>query len=290
MTLTELLTEYAIPHRLPGADHHVSTGWLGCECPYCGHGSGKFHLGLRVDRPVASCYKCGTHRYGDTLAELTGLPAAQVLRLLDFRSDFTRTPTRPTGKLKLPSHLGPLKPVHRRYLAQRGFDPEEIVSRWGVQGIGLHPRLGWHLFIPITLHGETVSWTTRSLSAQGKRYVTASTSEEKLPAKSLLYGIDHIEHIAIIVEGPTDVWRIGPGAVATLGVQYTPSQVARLAQIPSRVICYDCEPQAQRQARKLADELSLFPGCTHVVELEAEDPGSASEREIRQLRRKFLKS
>ena len=89
-----------------------------------------------------------------------------------------------------------------------------------LQGIGLHPRLPWRLFIPIHSHGRPISWTTRSIGTKDKKkYITASPAEEAAPHKQTLYGLDYCRHTVIVVEGPLDAWNIGPGAAATYGLQ-----------------------------------------------------------------------
>ena len=165
------------------------------------------------------------------------------------------------------------------------LDPEEMAQIWGIKGIGVAPRLSWRLFIPIHLEKEMVSWTTRAVGNNPQRYISASEKEESLPHKTLVYGQDLCSHSIIICEGPGDAWKIGPGAGALFGTAYTPSQVRKLARHPYRFIVFDSSYEAQRKADELADQLAVFPGQTMRVELDAEDPGSASDQEIQRLRR-----
>ena len=146
-------------------------------------------------------------------------------------------------------------------------------------------RLPWRLFIPFHIHGEVVSWTTRSIGQNGLRYVSASSDQEKVNHKSILYGEDFCRHAVIVHEGPFDVWRTGPGAVATCGTGFSRSQLLRLSNYPVRVICFDNEKQAQQRATELCDLLEPFPGETIQVTLDAKDAAEASDKEINQLRR-----
>jgi DNA primase len=162
---------------------------------------------------------------------------------------------------------------------------------WGVKGIGLEARLSWRIWIPIHRRGETVRWTTRRIGGMGIRYITAKPDEEVMPAKSLLFGADFVRHAAVICEGPFDAMRLGPGAVATMGLTYTQDQVARMARWPVRVICFDNTPTAQRQADKLAKALSVFPGTTTKIVAETgEDVAEADEDEVKTIRETFLKA
>lgn len=171
----------------------------------------------------------------------------------------------------------------------REFNPKKLERLWGIQGIGINPKLGWRIFIPVIYEGRTVSWTSRSLSDETpKRYWNASPKEEEISLKQILFGIDLVRHAIIITEGPFDAMRIGPGAVATMGIQYTKSQLRQMVDFSVRVVCFDSENDAQKRAVGLCEQLKSFPGQTINVALDAKDPGSASKKEISQLRKKYL--
>jgi hypothetical protein len=298
MTFPDLLTELNISFREAGSHHHVSRGWLGLDCPSCSPNSGRFRLGYNLSRGYLSCWVCGYQRLPETLATLSGRSEGEIrslLRSMDGSAHVPGPEEKPQGTLKLPVGRLPLDhPLcrpHRDYLRGRGFrDLEGLVRLWGIEGIALAPRLQWRLFLPICSGGRPVSWTTRAV-ADGEgvlRYVTAGPDEEEVGSKSLLYGGDLARSSVVVVEGPLDAIRIGPGAVATLGTGYSRAQLVRLAGYPQRVIVFDSEPGAQRRAGRLASELALFPGKTVRVELDAPDPGSASPGEVRKLRKAFL--
>jgi DNA primase len=217
---------------------------------------------------------------------MSGQSFPKVQKLLSgMIGDFTKD--RPTGKLVLPEGIKPMTPRHRHYLKKRGFDPDEMEKVWHLQGIGMAAKLSWRLFIPITLKGKVVSWTTRSLDPQVRmKYIGASSECESVPKRDLLYGEDYASpHSVICVEGPADVWAIGPGAVATLGIAYSQSQLMKLSRYTNRYIVYDAEERAQEKARQLCSDLKVFSGNTYNVVMDSKDPGEASRKEINQLRR-----
>lgn len=287
MKITDILTEYGVQYRLHGASPHVTKGWCGTICPWCGRGTDNFGLGFNLSTGAATCWKCGNANPAKALSALTGLPVGKCIELLGGM-DRPRWVERPTGKYVPPHPLEPLGEVHCRYLYRRGFDPDELVRLWSLQATTIHARLGWRIFIPVHLRGEAVSWTTRAIGEKAKRYVNASPSEEAVPLKRLLFGADYVRHCAVVVEGPFDVFRIGPGAVATLGLQYTGAQAAKLAKVPVRVVAFDNEPTAQVRARQLCAALSSFPGETHHAVLSGKDPCDSPRGEIEELRRRFL--
>jgi DNA primase len=187
--------------------------------------------------------------------------------------------------LELPKNLGKLLKCHNEFLWERGFIPQELSKLWGIKGIGMDAELEWRVFIPYVLDGETVSWSTRTVGNEVPKYKAAREDQEVCSSKDLLYGEDFCKHRVMVVEGPTDVWAIGPGAVAVSGVAYSIAQVLRISQFPVRYICFDNEPSAQRKAKQLCQELSVFEGVTQNVEINAKDPGSAKKSELKQLRK-----
>ena len=291
MNLLSLLTELGVEYKTEGQHEHARGGWAQIDCPFCSPRAGRYRLGINLEKGYSNCWACGPRTLVNVLGELTSKPAAVCLQLLKgvgwekFKRE-ERTP----GILKIPGHVGPLGPAHRAYLRQRGFDPAEIERLWSIQAIGLAVRLSWRLFIPFHVGGEMVSWTTRAIGKDvEKRYIMASAEEEKLPAKSLLYGIDYVRHAVVVCEGPLDVWAIGPGAVCTMGLKFTEEQMLKISRYPLRAICFDAEPAAQRRATRLAKQLLPLPGETHVVELESgKDAAEANREEIEELRQRFL--
>lgn len=228
--------------------------------------------------------------FAATASALTGLPVRELPQLeRDFGHVEEQRDKPAGGKLVLPKGTDVVKAPHRLYLKRRGFDPREIVRKWGVQGIGPHGRLAWRLFIPIHLEEKVVSWTTRSTGDAGRRYISAKADQEILHHKSLLYGLDHVDHTIVVVEGPMDVWRIGYGAVATFGTSCSSAQVELMSRFPRRVIVFDNEKAAQRKAKQLCQTLEGLPGETINVTLSGKDPADSPMKEIEELRRRFLK-
>jgi hypothetical protein len=291
MNLADLLRERQVPVA-PSGHHHITTGRIQVDCPVCSPNQHRWRLGIHESGRYLHCWSCGRLPVVRTLAELLGISVADVIRALDGLSPQKRSERQARGKLTLPKRLSDLHGAHRQDLLQRGFDPDEIAAVWAVKGIGIAARLTWRLFIPAILRGDVLSWTTRSLSdtSSAAKYISASPDEEHISLKDLLYGEDLVAHTVVICEGPADAWRIGPGAVATFGASFTPAQVVKLTRYPVRVICYDGDQTGRTQAQRLLSLLSPYPGKTFDVLLEGgKDPASAPEKEVKQLRKRFLK-
>ena len=291
MQITELLDKYNVVYRQAGEHHHCTTGYIQFDCPFCSPKSGRYRMGYNLTKGFVTCWSCGHHPLTLTLQELINesYPVAKQYRKELSTGFIFDEPIRAGGKLKMPPGVTSLLPQHKKYLSDRGFNPDKIVKFWGVQGIGLATRLQWRLWIPVHLHGRIVSWTTRSIIANAReRYINAKPEEQEVPIKSVLYGADFARHAVIVCEGPFDVWKIGPGAVCTFGIVPTQEQIAKISKYPKRAICFDNEGEAHRRAKWLCEQLACLPGETYRVVLRSKDPGSASREEISRLRREYL--
>lgn len=294
MNVPDLLDKLGVSYRRGGETPHVTRGWVGVVCPFCGSGTGNYGMGINLSHLNCSCWKCGPCRLIDLLHAATDVPKSQLFPLfkdLDKSADFGKIKVR--GKLTLPKDLGPLRKAHRQYLRSRGFDPKVLVRLWGIGGIGPFGGRGmaWRVFIPIHYRGEIVSWTTRAISDKvSKRYFSAKPEQERISHKTLLYGEDYCRNSVIVVEGPTDVWRIGPGAVCTFGTGIRPAQLKRVAEFPTRAVCFDKDRIAQGRAEEVVSVLEVFDGDTFKVTIPEADPGSASPQTARRLRERFLEA
>lgn len=286
MTIQEVFDDLKVPYREAGEHHHTRPGWIQLDCPLCGKDSGGFHLGYNLSLKYFNCWKCGG-LYFPKVLEALGLPygkAKEVHRSVDAAALSRIVRERTT--LKEPAGVGDMLPAHREYLEGRGFSPDKLSRIWGLKGIGLAHRLGWRIYIPITHQGVQVSWTTRAIGDRAAlRYISASPEQESMSHKRAVYGADLCHHSIVVCEGPADAWAIGPGAGATFGTSFSSSQVKIMSRFPFRFICFDSSKDAQRRAEGLADQLSVFPGSTQNVTLDAKDPGEASRKEIRLLRK-----
>lgn len=293
-TITDLLDKFRIPYRTEG-HRHTHPGWVSVDCWLCSPSTQKWKLGINLNSLACNCWTCGRQSLQDTLINTCHIPFQEAINLsIQLRKGRIDCPPTPKycipGTLKLPKGLGPLLPQHHSYLKNRGFDPDSLVKMWGIGGIGLALHLAWRVFIPIHQDGEIVSWTTRSISDEVEsKYINANKKEEKIPLKECLLGLDYVRHSVIIVEGPLDAFRIGPGAVSTMGVNYTQEQVRQLSKIPVRVVNFDNEISAQKRALKLTRELSAWPGETYNVILSTgKDASRASQEDVDELRKRFL--
>jgi hypothetical protein len=296
MDMIQLLEDRGVPYFTVDSGKS-SRGWINLACPVC---EGHRHLGYNLAGCFFSCWRCGYVPTITVLVTILGLDQHQAFELAKSlpRGEEVLSDVRKTGgKLSCPEGLDTLSPAHLHYLLDRGkqakdvtrFNPRKLSYLWGLQGLSYltEPRLRWRLFIPIMLQSKMVSWTTRSINGKNPKYLSASRNQSVVDPGDLVYGIDHCRHVCIVVEGPIDVWAVGPGAVALLGSHgASPGQLEQLCRLPVRVICFDAEWAAQQRARELMDDLSVFDGKTvNVVLKTGKDASRAARGELQELRK-----
>jgi hypothetical protein len=302
--MEEILKELGVD-LAPEDHHHCTPNYLQTDCPKCSPGSKKYRLGIHRSGWRASCWVCGRLPLVEMLALLAPQSSLNDLQSMlkgivgvypspDQNNRFEGqviAKNRPLNTVK-PIGCGQLLPIHKRFLERRHFDPPLLIRDWEIEGIGLSDKYSWRLFIPVLLDKKLVSWTTRSCNHDHAiRYRSAESHQESIPHKSLLYGEDRCGTTCIVVEGPLDVWTLGKGSTCTFGIAYTADQILRIARFPIRIICYDNEPQAQKQAVKLCNELSIFPGTTlNVVFETGKDPSRAKKQEVQEFTKRFMES
>ena len=285
MDFKQVLESLSIDYREGGEHHHVTANWVGFDCPFCSPNSGRYRMGYKGYTGYVNCWSCGSHPLLDSLKEISGRPYDELRTLLSDTLPKKKEAVK-RGRLVLPPGCGKLLDPHKDYLRERGFSVKKLVKLWDLRGVGVTPPLNWRIVIPVYSNGSMVSWTTRTIGKSEPRYMNAKPNQEIVSAKTLLFGEDYCRHCVIVTEGPFDAMRIGPGAVATMGMSYSKQQVSRISKYPVRVVCFDKE--ATERSRCLSDELSVFPGTTYRVELDSKDPGSATKAEINHLRKEFL--
>jgi len=298
MSIITLLNDFNIPYTETGKN--VSTGWIGLQCPFCDDASD--HLGYNTDDNFFSCWKCGWHSHSSTISKLLNVTESQAKSLLkQYRVTITKvqvpkTEPEPKRDFRLPLGTIPIQDYHKTYLIKRGFDPDTLIPLWNLQGTGPYGELGginykFRIIIPYMWEGQSVSFTARDITNKAQlRYITCPAEYEITPHKSILYGKQEAwKNTGIVVEGPTDVWRLGTSSCAVSGIKFTPSQVRVIASQFNRVaVCFDNDPQAVIQAAKLVAELKFRGVDAFPVDIE-DDPASMKQEDADYLVKQLIK-
>lgn len=295
LNFIRMAQDLRIPYVTEG-HHHTHEGWIQTHCPQCTDGRHGYHLGFSLERGNMNCWRCGPVKIVNAIMGLARVSRERAWGIIRQYGDARKggkpaERRRKRDKVRPPPNLGPLLPIHLRYLRTRGL-PLSCVKEWDLQGTGpLSGSWNWRVVGPIrNKQGVTVAYVGRSIHPHCKpKYRLTEDGFCGENPMGFLYG----EHLipgdsVIVVEGPADAWNLGVGVVATLGIDWKPEQAEKLRQYRRRFILFDPETRAQRKAHKLAEWLSQFPGETEVISGFKSDPGSLDRKTVRGIRKSLL--
>jgi len=286
---------YNIIHKTEGSKH-CQPGWIQIPCPFCTGNSG-WHLGYSQHMGYYNCWRCGKHSELEVIKTLLGLTWGQARDILD---------TYQTGKARLkqsykklqkadecimPAGCVPLQAIHKKYLRQRRFDPQKLIELWGLQGTGPVGSYKLRIIAPIYVNDVLVSYQGRDITNKAEaKYKACKSEDEVIDHKHCLYGIDRVPgDVVVAVEGTTDVWRLGAGAVGTFGIKFKPAQINELKRFKRVVTLFDSDPQAIEEAEKLGESLASFNTEVEIIEMEGGDPDDLPQEEADELMKELLK-
>lgn len=264
MSIIQFLEENGIAHTKEGK--HARPGWAQVQCPFCSGHEG-WHGGFNLASGYYHCWRCGWHNMVEVITTLAGVDIrtakAQIRQYELLQGEEEERAERREGNDDLLHGALPKRdtdlfiPLARVYLINRHFDPTKLLEEWGVYSTGITGKYKFRIVIPIYFKDRLVSFTTRAVYPAETKYLSCPMQYEVVHHKHILYGMDKAKGDRVLVlEGPTDVWRFGPGSVATFGIKYTPQQLLLLARTYKHVtVMFDPEDQAQAQAHKLCAEL-----------------------------------
>ena len=283
--IIEYLDDRGIDYSTSGKN--VSEGWIGLQCPCCEDRSN--HLGINLTSNIFNCFICGTKGGPAQLVmALENVHYSQAQEILQKYSSATLTTQEKfisSKHVELPFGLSKeLQPQHKAYLESRNFSAETY-EKYKLQCFGPVGDYKFRIFIPFFRKNKLVTFTSRDITDKQRKYKACPNEQSILTPHQTLYNIDSVRDVAIVVEGVTDVWRIGEGAVALNGLQCSSAQLKLLANFSRVYIMLD--NTAQDQATEIGENLSMFTDV-HILALKEGDPADLPESEVKKLRLKIF--
>ncbi len=280
-----------IPYWEAGVN--VGRGWLGIQCIYCQDHHN--HLGISLFHKNASCWLCHTTAsITDLICDLENTNYRAALDRIDEFQSFkhleieVRDRLANDGKSVLPEGCVPLRESHRVYLEGRGFDPDQLVQDWGLVSAPVVGKWKHRIIIPVIIEGRVLTFVGLDhTGANPTKYKAAAVEESFAPTSELVYGANHAGGNVVLVEGTTDAWRIGKGAVATFGMNPGNRRILHLSRmkVDRFFVMYDGEKDAIKNAYVVASMLLEFSNNVEVLEMEMGfDPDDMSAQEVEKLR------
>jgi len=278
---------------------NVQEGWIGVNCLWCEDESN--HLGIDLENKGINCWRCpvkGTiiklimkvERCSFASSLRIVRKFSHISALTDRRSQGPEQMPNAQKQLELPRlSENQLLQIHSDYLHSRNFDPQFIFDKYRLRCNGPVGNFNLRLIIPFYTRKRLVTYTTRDVTGKARiPYIHCSKVKSILHPKDTLYNIDTVEDTALVLEGVTDVWRMGDGAVATMGDKFTAKQVTLLKNLKRCFILYDTEDEAQENAERLAYNLSVTVPDVHVLGLGDGDPADISPDDAKSIRKEIF--
>lgn len=260
-------------------DHNIPLkqgrrGFTDIQCPFCGDSG--MHGGFHPFKGYV-CFRCGRHPVHEAIMLLTGLNWFHVEKDYIDNSTQIEPELKPSAlEVVLPKFTKPIEKQHKQYLISRHFNPNRIERDWNIMGTGHLGDFKFRIIIPIYHQNNLVSYLGRDITGRsGIRYRAPKLEEEVIHHKHILYGLDYCStRHGVICEGATDVWRMGEGAVATLGTGFTTAQINIINKyFDSATLLYDSGIDAAKRAEELGGLLSGIGIETDMILLDDGDPG-----------------
>lgn len=268
--------DYNVPYARSG--QHKRAGWINCACPFCTGHSG-FHGGFNIAEGYYNCYRCGSHSLFKVIALLTKANYSVVKNIIKKYSqgsgEVIQRETRENipSQITFPSDTQPLTQKAKKYLISRNFDPDKLSQIWGIQSTGHTGFYKHRILAPIHQKQKLVSYQCRDVTENHpQKYLACHQEEEIIQHQHCIYGLDQATQkgkTCLVVEGITDVWRMGVGSVCTFGIGFTKQQAKLIAlNFDTVFILFDSEIQAQEKAEELGFLIaSAFTNPVEIINL-----------------------
>jgi len=277
----------AIHEPIETEEHtHGRPGWYQVNCPFCGGAQTGFHLGYCIGSWGMNCWICGRHSLREFLRVKSPWSIQETTSKFGSKRPFL--PTRKSG-LRVKDITVPgsaLGRKHKRYLNSRGFASEDIESWWRVRGTGPIGQMHHRLIIPVEKHGQVVTWTSRYMGDHKIKYISCPNELSPVKIKNCLYGLDFVRQrkSIILCEGPTDVWKLGPGkGVASFGVNLSWAQLNLLSEFERVIMAFDSDHAGSEGVRIGSASLESMGVEVFGLKLKTGDVGDLSHTDVLRL-------
>jgi len=270
---------------------NVSRGWVNISCPFCDDPS--WHCGVNLKSNLFHCWICDEKgsviKLIQRIEDCSWAEAKRIFR--EFCDEFkiqNELPEHPRLKTRkiITFPIVNLQGVHRVFLTQRGFLPNHIIKKYKIKastGIG---KYRYRIIIPIFFNGKMVSFTARAIfDHQTPKYLNCPNNLSLVDVHDIFYNVDSLKNKrkCVIVEGVTDVWRIGEGAIAMLGKNISEKQIFLLKEKKIEEILLLFDKDAEEKAESYAKQLaSLF--LVNIGILDKGDPGELDDESVSKIK------
>lgn len=240
-------------------------GWMKGNCPDCGR-LDKFGFNIYMNR--TNCFTCGYHPSPIRLVgDLEGLEKnneiLSFLKIYEGRDYLEPVVERieridtilPTGFKSLILGKGMIAKAARKYIAGRGFDPEEMAYKgWGY---GTKDEYFGYIIIPFYIGGKLIYYNARRYMGSGSKYINPKIEDFGIGKSLIMYNIDALAlyDTIYLAEGAINAETIGDQGVATGGKKVSHYQLSMILKSSVKKIVILLDPDAIPEAIKVGLDL-----------------------------------
>lgn len=291
LDIRQLFDDHQIEYHKAG-EKNVTSGWININCPFCFDPS--WHCGINLKTKIFNCYICGKKGSPEYLLKfILNLSSSKIKRIIKKYSDEIELETEkgiilPPKEVFLPKEIEKNFPkLHKNYLIKRRFDLS-IIDKYNLKACYQFGKYAYRIIIPFYYQNKLVTFTSRDVTEKsGLRYLNLNSEDSIFKATDTLYNIDSvIDKSVIIVEGCTDVWRIGDHCVALNTTSISNHQIKMLLSKKINKVIVMLDNGQQARAEEITAKLSLFMNV-YLVSLNEEDPAEMDQKQVKEIRRKL---
>ena len=260
--VVSFLADYGIDSFTEGVN--CQEGWVNICCPLCDDKSN--HGGFELFSMHYNCWRCGSSSVQWVIKTLLNSTYTKAKEIIDIYDSDDITNVKIELK-KIPFFIPDdgIDIQHRIYLEERGYNPNNLIDKYSLLGTGKIGKYAYRIVVPIFYKNRIISWQSRSIIGREPRYLNCPKNVEMIPAKSILYNLNHcFLRRVIVVEGVFDVFRFGDNCCSVLGTGFTGKQVNLLDELFDEIFIY-FDPGAEEKAEQLGCELSMLGNQVEII-------------------------
>lgn len=292
MNIKQYLEDKGIEYKTAG-HKNVTRGWINIQCPFSHCGDKTNHMGINLASGGWNCWICNSSHHDiafliKELEKCTLPKAISIVKKYDDGTVYKEEKIRTSSEVWIPTGIVNHWPdEHLEYLHDRKFS-ESIIELYRLKPIGKNGHYNHRILVPFFINNKIVSWQAADvirLESGRIPYLDCPPEKSIIPVHHCLYNYDSLtDDKAIIVEGVTDVWRLGKSSIATCTKNFTREQILLLKKknIKSVFVIYDSD--ATESAKNLSIILSGVFNHSEYIQLTKGDPADLSYKQVNELK------
>ena len=277
---------------------NVSRNDVNIDCPWCGADK---HLAIHRTKGTLNCWVCSFSdlKYWPTfinlIMELDGISYPKAVEVIKEFSDsdgendnIDRSFKPKKTKIELPSESqsfdNPKSIRHRdlalKYLKSRNFGTD-VIDKYKLVFCSTG-EFAFRIIIPYYYAGKLITFSGRTYLNREPRYKHLSATSSVMTPKEFLYPIDMFsgDHLRL-VEGPTDVWRIGgDSSLALSSNRLSYKQMELIKDLKLKSLSIFLDQGSYNKAIVMGEQLSGVIDRIKIISMEGGDVAECTREEI----------